>query len=55
QDNYERLLVQIADKALEANAVYQSIDSHGQRYQVDLEITGIEPGQKEIGSLRFGG
>ena len=48
QDNYEPLLVQIADKVLEANAVYQSTDPHGQLYQVDLEIRGIEPGQKEI-------
>ncbi|MFM7878354.1 MAG: DUF6883 domain-containing protein [Microcystis panniformis] len=48
QDNYEPLLGQIADKALEANAIYQSIDLHGQLYQVDLEITEIKPGQKEI-------
>jgi hypothetical protein len=48
QDNYEPLLQQIANKSLEAKAVYQSTDRHGKRYQVDLEITGIEPGQQEI-------
>ena len=48
QDNYELLLQQITSKALEGNAVYQSADLHGKRYQVDLEITGIEAGQREI-------
>jgi hypothetical protein len=48
QDNYEPLLQQITAKALEGEAIYQSTDQHGERYQVDLEITGMETGQKEI-------
>lgn len=48
QDNYQVLLQQITDQALESNAVYQSTDYHGKRYQVDLEITGMLTGQREI-------
>jgi len=48
QDNYEGLLQQIANKALEATAVYQNTDRYGSRYQVDIEITGTEAGKQEI-------
>jgi hypothetical protein len=48
RDNYEQLLEQIVRQALEAEAIYQLTDQHGNRYQVDLEIIGIQEGQKEI-------
>jgi hypothetical protein len=41
QDNYERLLAQIETQALDAEAVMQSGDVHGQRIRVDLEIIGM--------------
>ncbi len=47
-DNYERLLQQIADQALDAEAMTTSLDVHGQRYRVDLEIVGVEAGQREM-------
>lgn len=47
QDNYELLLVQISEQALDNEAVLGRNDEHGQRYTVDLEIIGIE-GQREI-------
>ncbi|MCL1468925.1 DUF6883 domain-containing protein [Argonema galeatum] len=45
--NYEPLLEQISAQALEAEAILGQTDEHGQRYRVDLEITGTE-GQQEI-------
>lgn len=48
QDNYELLLQQIAEQALNAEAVLGRNDEHGQRYQVDLEIIGVAEGQREI-------
>lgn len=48
RDNYELLLEQINAQALEAETMFQSSDQHGERYQVDLEITGAKLGQKEI-------
>jgi filamentous hemagglutinin len=48
RDNYEILLDKIKSTALDAEANLQKTDIHGQRYQVDLEITGIKPGQQEI-------
>ena len=47
KDNYEALLEQISAQALETEAIVGRADEHGQRYQVDLEIIGIE-GQREI-------
>jgi hypothetical protein len=47
QDNYELLLVQISEQALDNEAVLGRNDEHGQRYTVDLEIIGTE-GQREI-------
>ncbi len=46
--NYQALLSQIQAHALEAEAIPKQKDKHGQRYQVDLEIQGIQSGQKEI-------
>jgi hypothetical protein len=48
KDNYEALLEQISAQALEAEAIVGIADEHGQRYQVDLEIIGVEQGQREI-------
>ncbi len=48
KDNYETLLEQISALALEAEAILGKSDQHGQRYQVDLEIIGVEQGQREI-------
>uniref|UniRef100_B8HZQ0 DUF6883 domain-containing protein n=1 Tax=Cyanothece sp. (strain PCC 7425 / ATCC 29141) TaxID=395961 RepID=B8HZQ0_CYAP4 len=47
KDNYEPLLQQIHAQALGAEAVPTQLDQHGQRYQVDLEVDGVE-GQKAI-------
>jgi hypothetical protein len=42
RDNYQLLLEQIQSQAMEAEAIPKSEDQHGQRYQVDLEVVGIE-------------
>lgn len=47
KDNYEGLLEQIQSLALEGEAVPKQADEHGQRYQVDLEVSGVE-GQRAI-------
>ncbi|MEM8719710.1 MAG: DUF6883 domain-containing protein [Cyanobacteria bacterium P01_G01_bin.39] len=48
RDNYQLLLDRIKANVLDAEAIIQKQDIHGQRYQVDLEITGVEPKQQEI-------
>jgi hypothetical protein len=48
RDNYQLLLDKIKATALDGEATLQRIDLHGQRYQVDLEITGIQSEQLEI-------
>ncbi len=48
KNNYQLLLNKIKATALDAEAVLQKQDIHGQRYQVDLEITGVQPEQEEI-------
>lgn len=48
QTNYQFLIDQIATHAPESETVPGLNDEHGQRYQVDLLILGIEPGQQEI-------
>lgn len=48
KDNYKLLLEQILYKSYTSEAIFLSEDEHGKRYQVDLEITGTEPEQKEI-------
>lgn len=47
KDNYQALLDQIYQKVLNAEAIAQSQDQYGTRYQIDLEIQGIEPEQLE--------
>jgi hypothetical protein len=47
RDNYELLLQQIETQALAAEALPTQADQHGQRYQLDLEIAGVE-GQSDI-------
>lgn len=46
--NYEGLLNQISAQAMDGKAVATHKDEHGQRYQVDLEVEGIELGQRAI-------
>ncbi|MBW4568822.1 MAG: hypothetical protein KME31_12580 [Tolypothrix carrinoi HA7290-LM1] len=46
-DNYQLLLEQISTQALDAEALKGRADEHGQRYTVDLDITGTQ-GQREI-------
>ena len=45
--NYQSLLDQIYEKTLDSEAIVQQTDQYGTRYQVDLEIQGIQPHQKE--------
>ncbi|MDJ1173937.1 DUF6883 domain-containing protein [Roseofilum capinflatum] len=47
KDNYQALLDQIYQKVPDAEAIPQSQDQYGTRYQIDLEIQGIEPEQIE--------
>jgi hypothetical protein len=47
KDNYESLFEQIRDGVLEEEALPKLLNQHGQRYQVDLEVTGVE-GQRAI-------
>ena len=42
KDKHEGLLRQISDRALDAEAVTKEANRHGQRYQVDLEITEVD-------------
>lgn len=46
-NNHQFLLEQISTQALDAEAILGRADQHGQRYTVDLEITGTEE-QQEI-------
>lgn len=48
KDNYKPLLDQIYNQALNAEAIPQNTDQYGTRYQIDLEIQGIELEQIEI-------
>ncbi|NEQ52717.1 MAG: hypothetical protein F6K11_21695 [Leptolyngbya sp. SIO3F4] len=47
QKNYEGLLKQIAAQVMNSEAIKKT-DEHGQRYQVDLEVDGIESWQRAI-------
>ncbi|MCY7285795.1 MAG: hypothetical protein LH679_20660 [Cyanobacteria bacterium CAN_BIN43] len=42
RNNYEKLLQQIQSFAWDAEAILKREDEHGQRYQVDLEIAGLQ-------------
>ncbi|MEA5617066.1 hypothetical protein VB711_04315 [Cronbergia sp. UHCC 0137] len=48
KDNYQPLLDQIYFQALDAEAIPQNTDQYGTRYQIDLQIQGIESEQIEI-------
>ena len=48
QDNFQLLLAQLKAQALDAEAIPGVKDQHGQRFQVDLAIIGVEPGQQEM-------
>jgi hypothetical protein len=48
KENYIFLLEQILTQVPESEAIATVADEHGQRYQVDLEIRGIEKGTQEI-------
>lgn len=47
RDNYQPLLEQIQTKALDTEAIPQLTDEYGTRYQVDIEIQGIQQHQTE--------
>jgi hypothetical protein len=47
KDNDESLFEQIRDSVLDREALPKLLNQHGQRYQVDLEVTGVE-GQRAI-------
>jgi hypothetical protein len=48
KDNYQSLIDQIYDRVLDAEAIPQNEDRFGLRYQINLEIQGIEAHQLEI-------
>jgi filamentous hemagglutinin len=48
KDNYQLLLDQIYERVLDAEAIPQNEDRYGIRYQIDLEIQGIDATQIEI-------
>jgi hypothetical protein len=52
QANHTQLIQQIQTKAPEAEATFQRSDEHGDHYQVDLVIIGIQEGQQE--TVRIG-
>ena len=47
KDNYQLLLEQIYQNVLDAEAIPQTQDKYGTRYQVDLEIQGLKAEQIE--------
>ncbi|MDX2239898.1 MAG: hypothetical protein NW224_04360 [Leptolyngbyaceae cyanobacterium bins.302] len=47
-ENYQLLLEQVQEKVMDGEAIPGDLDEYGQRYSVDLTITGAEPGQQEI-------
>lgn len=48
KENYQLLIDQINQRVLDAEVIPQNEDRYGVRYQIDLEITGIEAQQVEI-------
>jgi hypothetical protein len=52
KDNYQLLLDQIYDRVLDAEAIPQNEDKFGMRYQIDLEIQGVE--SQQIETVRTG-
>ncbi|ETR70130.1 MAG: hypothetical protein OMM_09044 [Candidatus Magnetoglobus multicellularis str. Araruama] len=51
QDNYNHLLEQIQNKALNTEAFFHSKDNYGSRYTVDIAIEGFN---KKKGTVRTG-
>jgi hypothetical protein len=47
KDNYQLLLNQIYDLVLDANAIPKNEDRFGMRYQIDLQVQGVEAEQIE--------
>ncbi len=47
KDNYQLLSEQIKNKVVQREATFKSEDRYGERYQVNLEIIGMQKGQKE--------
>lgn len=47
QENHQLLIQQIEASVMDAEATLGNLDQHGQRYQIDLTITGIEQRQQE--------
>jgi hypothetical protein len=47
QQNYQALLTQIQNKALDTEAIPNLEDKYGTRYQVDIIIQGSKPEQTE--------
>lgn len=47
KETFQPLLAQIEAQALDAEAIPGVEDQHGCRYQVDLSIIGLKPGQQE--------
>jgi hypothetical protein len=47
KNNYQPLLEQIETSVLDREAISTKLDEHGQRYQIDLEVVGME-GQRAI-------
>lgn len=42
KDNYDRLLQQLENKALQTEAAFHSEDKFGKRYTVDIMVEGLE-------------
>jgi hypothetical protein len=48
KDNYQLLLNQIYNLVLDADAIPQNEDQFGMRYQIDLQVQGVEAEKIEI-------
>lgn len=48
KDNYQALFEQIERQVMDCEAIATQKDEYGQRYQVDLEVVGMEADQREI-------
>ena len=46
--NYQSLFEQIEAQVIDCEAVATKLDDYGQRYQVDLEVMGVEADQREV-------
>ncbi len=48
RENYQSLLQQIEEQAMDAEAIPRQYNEYGQRYRVDITVVGIEPTQQEV-------